>query len=136
MVLDVKRAILTTVLRQGGIQIEGLGATDIDNQNEVFNSTTLGGLALELHRRISTYYGRLERLEHCVKEGIKDADVWRFESRVAELIIKQWLAEFPEIVIIKVSEITCIIFWAPAQNLRELLIQRGLSYGMASQSAD
>ncbi|KAF3013742.1 hypothetical protein E8E14_007580 [Neopestalotiopsis sp. 37M] len=85
----------------GGIQIEGLGATDIDNQAEVFNSPTVGGLALEFHRRISKFYGRLEHLDRCVKEGIKDPDVWRFESRVAEQIIKEWLAEFENITIIK-----------------------------------
>ncbi|KAI4602588.1 hypothetical protein KJ359_007804 [Pestalotiopsis sp. 9143b] len=35
-----------------------------------------------------------EHIEQCLKEGIKDPDVWRFESRVAEQIIKEWLAEF------------------------------------------
>ncbi|KAK6196598.1 hypothetical protein LQW54_011382 [Pestalotiopsis sp. IQ-011] len=93
----------------GGIQIEGLGATDIDNQAEVFNSPTVGGLALEFHRCISKYYGRLEHLEQCLKEGIKDPDVWRFESRVAEQIIKEWLPEFSDITIIKVTTLIAII---------------------------
>ncbi|GJC81844.1 hypothetical protein ColLi_04682 [Colletotrichum liriopes] len=97
-----KVALVSPEEHIGGIQIEGLGATDIDNQAEVFNSPTVGGLALEFHRRISKYYGRLEHLEHCVEEGIKDPDVWRFESRVAEQIIKEWLAEFPEITVVKV----------------------------------
>lgn len=87
----------------GGIQVEGLGATDIDNQAEVFNSTTVGGLALELHRRISAHYGRLERLEEVVRTRVKDVKVWRFESRVAENIIKEWLAEFPNIEVIMAS---------------------------------
>ncbi|RDL36236.1 Uncharacterized protein BP5553_06848 [Venustampulla echinocandica] len=85
---------------QRGIQIEGLGATDIDNQKEVFNSKTVGGVALEFHRRISLHYGRSERLENVVKEGIKDPDIWRFESKVAEKVIKEWLAEYPNITII------------------------------------
>lgn len=87
----------------GGIQVEGLGATDIDNQSEFLNSTTVGGLALELHRRISAHYGRLERLEEVVRTRTKDAEVWRFESRVAEKVIKEWLAEFPSIEVIKAS---------------------------------
>ncbi|KAJ3545925.1 hypothetical protein NM208_g2265 [Fusarium decemcellulare] len=85
----------------GGIQINGLGATDIDNQAEFQNSTTLGGLSLELHERISQHYGRLERLKEVVEKKIKDPDVWRFEARVAEKIISEWLAEHPNLHIIK-----------------------------------
>ncbi|KAH8890199.1 hypothetical protein GQ53DRAFT_722106 [Thozetella sp. PMI_491] len=85
----------------GGIQINGLGGTDIDNQVEFQNSTTLGGLNLEFHRRISTHYGRLEQLEKVVSGKLKDPDIWRFESRVAEKIIVDWLAELPGIEIIK-----------------------------------
>ncbi|KAJ3465060.1 hypothetical protein MRS44_005718 [Fusarium solani] len=77
----------------GGIQINGLGATDIDNQAEFQNSTTLGGLSLELHERISQHYGRLDRLKEVVEKKIKDPDVWRFEARVAEKIISNWLAD-------------------------------------------
>lgn len=87
----------------GGIQINGLGATDIDNQAEFQNSTTLGGLSLELHERISRHYGRLERLKEVVEKKIKDPDVWRFEARVAEKIISDWLAEYSNISIIKVG---------------------------------
>ncbi|KAM5347752.1 hypothetical protein ACJ41O_007576 [Fusarium nematophilum] len=85
----------------GGIQINGLGATDIDNQVEFQNSTTVGGLSLELHQRISRVYNRLERLNEVVDKGIKDPDVWRFEARVAERVISDWLAEHPLIAIIK-----------------------------------
>ncbi|KAM0750551.1 hypothetical protein T439DRAFT_301459 [Meredithblackwellia eburnea MCA 4105] len=84
----------------GGIQIEGLGFTDIDNHVEFQNSTTVGGLALELHQRISAVYGRKDRLDEVMRKGIKDPEVWRFESRVAEKVIREWLAEFPSITII------------------------------------
>lgn len=87
----------------GGIQVNGLGASDIDNQAEFQNSATLGGLNLELHQRISRHYGRLERLNEAVEQKIKDPDVWRFEARVAEQIIRDWLAENPSITIVKVS---------------------------------
>lgn len=86
----------------GGIQINGLGATDIDNQAEFQNSTTLGGLNIEFHERISRHYGRLERLDEVVKKKLKDPDAWRFEARVAEQIIRDWLAENPSITVIKV----------------------------------
>lgn len=80
----------------GGIQIEGLGGSDIDNQAEFQNSTTLGGLNLELHERISRVYGgeRPGRLQKTVSEKLRDPDVWRFESRVAEAVIAAWLAEY------------------------------------------
>ncbi|KAI5477375.1 hypothetical protein MNV49_006441 [Pseudohyphozyma bogoriensis] len=92
-------ALLSPYLHIGGIQIEGLGATDIDNQAEVFNSKTVGGLALELHERISAVYGRTERLNEVVAKGIKDVEIWRFESRVAEQVIADWLAEYPSIAV-------------------------------------
>lgn len=86
----------------GGIQVDGLGASDIDSQPDFANSSALGGIALELHRRISTYYGRLDRLDHVISEKIKDPTVWRFESRVAEMVIMKWLHEYPGIEVIKV----------------------------------
>lgn len=57
------------------------------------NHTTVGGLALELHRRISKHYNRLDYLEEVIAKGIMDPDVWRFESSVAEKIIAEWLGE-------------------------------------------
>jgi hypothetical protein len=62
----------------------------------------VGAIGLELHRRISAVYGRSERLETVLREGIKDASVWRFESRVAESVIEDWLGEFSNIQVIKV----------------------------------
>ncbi|KAK5688049.1 hypothetical protein LTS10_000027 [Elasticomyces elasticus] len=85
----------------GGIQINGLGATDIDNQAEFQNSTTLGGISLEFHERISRHYGRSKRLAQVVEGRLKDPEVWRFESKVAEEVISQWLSEYPSIAIIK-----------------------------------
>lgn len=87
----------------GGIQIEGLGSTDIDNQVEFQNSTAVGGLALELHRRLSKHYGRTEQLEEVISKRLKVPEVWKFESSVLERIIADWLAEYPSLVIIKVS---------------------------------
>ena len=51
--------------------MEGLGYTGIDNQAQFTNSLAFGGLALELHRQISSHYGRLERLEHVVSTKTK-----------------------------------------------------------------
>jgi hypothetical protein len=86
----------------GGIQIEGLGSTDIDNQVEFQNSTAVGGLALELHRRLSTHYGRLDQLEEVVAKRLKVPEVWKFESSVLEKIIADWLGEYPDLVVVKV----------------------------------
>ncbi|KAI1846018.1 hypothetical protein JX266_007827 [Neoarthrinium moseri] len=85
----------------GGIQINGLGATDIDNQDEFQNSTTLGGLNLELHERISRHYNRLGHLHEVVAKKLKDPEVRRFESKVAEKVIAEWLAEHRLITIFK-----------------------------------
>ncbi|KAJ5106873.1 hypothetical protein N7456_003548 [Penicillium angulare] len=87
----------------GGIQVEGLGSTDIDNQIEFKNSPSIGGLGLELHRRLSKHYGRLEKLEEVLSRGKKMPEVWKFESHVLEEIIMSWLNEFPSLSIIKAS---------------------------------
>jgi hypothetical protein len=86
----------------GGIQIEGLGSTDIDNQVEFQNSTAVGGLALELHRRLSTHYGRLSQLEEVVAKRLKVPEMWKFESSVLKRILAEWLAEYPELVVVRV----------------------------------
>jgi hypothetical protein len=85
----------------GGIQVEGLGSTDIDNQAELKNSPSIGGLGLELHQRLSKHYGRLDELEDVLAKGLKRPEVWKFESCVAEKVIKDWLAEYPALSIIK-----------------------------------
>ncbi|KAL5340628.1 FAD dependent oxidoreductase-domain-containing protein [Aspergillus crustosus] len=87
----------------GGIQIEGLGSTDIDNQVEFQNSPAVGGLALELHRRLSKHYGRTEKLENVIAKRLKVPEVWKFESSVLERIIADWLAEYPSLVVIKAA---------------------------------
>ena len=66
----------------GGMSVEGLGGSDIDN-HAFKNSPAVGGLALEFYRRIARAYGRT------------DPAPWRFESRVAEAVIDAWLAEYP-----------------------------------------
>ena len=88
---------------QGGIQVEGLGSTDIDNQAELKNSPSIGGLGLELHQRLSKHYNRLDKLEDVLSQGLKYPEVWKFESCVLEKVIAQWLAEYPSIAIIKAS---------------------------------
>jgi predicted flavoprotein YhiN len=46
----------------GGMSVEGLGGTDIDNQ-PFQKSPAVGGLALEFYRRVSAQYGRSEAFE-------------------------------------------------------------------------
>lgn len=87
----------------GGIQVEGLGSTDIDNQIEFKNSPSVGGLALELHRRLSKHYGRLEWLEEVLSQQTKVPEVWKFESHVLEEVIISWLGECSGLSIIKTS---------------------------------
>lgn len=81
----------------GGMMVEGLGGSDIDNHGDFQNSVVVSGLALEFYRRIAHSYGRLDYLEKVVSEQTKDADVWRFESKVAEKVIGDWLASYPNI---------------------------------------
>jgi hypothetical protein len=79
----------------GGIIVNGLGGTDIDNHREFRNSPAVGGLALEFYQRIAQEYGRLEEFERSRNSGGKDPMLWRFEPHVAEEVIGQFLAEYP-----------------------------------------
>lgn len=63
----------------GGISVDGLGGTDIDNHN-FKNSVAVGGLAAEFYRRIGKAYG-------------KDAPGYRFEPHVAQAVVDALLAE-------------------------------------------
>lgn len=84
----------------GGMLVEGLGGSDIDNHGNFQNSPAVSGLALEFYRRIAKKYDRLDKLEYVIAEGAKDPSVWRFESKVAEEVLKEWLAEYSQIKIL------------------------------------
>lgn len=64
----------------GGISVDGLGGTDIDNHKEFKNSAAVGGLAAEFYQRIGAAYG-------------KQAPVYRFEPHVAQAVVVALLAE-------------------------------------------
>lgn len=76
----------------GGMSVEGLGGTDIDNQ-PFQNSPAVGGLALEFYRRVSAQYGRLDKFEAMLAGKGKDTKLWRFEPHVAEAVWEAWVKE-------------------------------------------
>ena len=88
-------ALIEPTSHLGGIIVNGLGVTDIDNHGEFQNSLAVGGIALEFYRKIAEYYGRLDEFNSKLNSGIKDASIWRYEPHVAENIIMNWLKEYP-----------------------------------------
>ena len=78
----------------GGIMVNGLGGTDIDNHQEFQNSSAVSGIALEFYRKVAKHYGRLAEFDNKLSKHIKDATIWRFEPHVADSIIKNWLKEY------------------------------------------
>lgn len=87
-------ALLSNTRRLGGIIVEGLGGTDIDNHGGFQNSSAVGGLALDFYKRIAARYGWLDELEAALKEGQKKPALWRYEPSVAEQVIADWISEF------------------------------------------
>jgi FAD dependent oxidoreductase len=77
----------------GGMSIEGLGGSDIDNHREFQNSPAVGGLALEFYRRVSRHYGRSDRFESMLANRSKEPGLWRFEPHVAESVFNDWIKE-------------------------------------------
>ncbi|MFT4032602.1 MAG: FAD-dependent oxidoreductase [Siphonobacter sp.] len=94
-------ALLEPSAHLGGIMVEGLGGTDIDNHTEFQNSPAVGGLALEFYRRVAKAYGKTAELEEVLQKRLKKSGLWRFEPHVAEQIIQQWVKEYPIQVFIK-----------------------------------
>ena len=88
-------ALIEPTSHIGGIMVNGLGGTDIDNHIEFQNSLAVGGLALDFYRRIAEYYGRLAEFDSKLKSKTKDVSIWRFEPHVASKIIEKWLKEYP-----------------------------------------
>ena len=78
----------------GGMSVEGLGGTDIDNQRTFQNSPAVGGLALEFYRRIAKVYNRETAWDSAVQYRLKKPELWRFEPHVAEKVIGDWLGEY------------------------------------------
>lgn len=77
----------------GGMNAEGLGATDVDNHPEFQNSLAVGGLAREFYRRIAARYGRRDAFDRMIAGREKDHRLWKFEPRVAESVFEEWLDE-------------------------------------------
>lgn len=87
-------ALLEPTKHIGGMSVEGLGGTDIDNHKDFQNSPAVGGLALEFYRRIAKAYGREEVFEDALKNKVKNTSLWRFESKVAEKVFNDWIKEY------------------------------------------
>ncbi len=86
-------ALLEPSSHLGGMSVEGLGGSDIDNHKEFQNSPAVGGLALDFYRRIATAYGRQTAFEQMLANREKRPGLWRFESSVAERVFNEWVKE-------------------------------------------
>ncbi|HEX4130019.1 MAG TPA: FAD-dependent oxidoreductase [Pirellulales bacterium] len=91
-----KRVLLVEPGRHiGGLTSGGLGATDIGNK------AAIGGLARQFYQRIKRHYDRSEswtRETHQAyidkRKGRVDEDaMWTFEPHIAEIVLRQMLAE-------------------------------------------
>ncbi|OYW74179.1 MAG: hypothetical protein B7Z37_18975 [Verrucomicrobia bacterium 12-59-8] len=77
----------------GGMSVEGLGGTDIDNHKEFQNSPAVGGLTLEFYRRLSVRYHREAKFDEMVRQRLKNASLWGFEPHMAESVFDDWVKE-------------------------------------------
>lgn len=53
-------------------------------------------IALDLYRRITKKYDRLEQLDSAIRSRAADHRLWRVEPHVAEKLIREWLEEYPD----------------------------------------
>lgn len=72
----------------GGMTIEGLGGSDINNHPEFKNDHVIGGLTLDFYKKVASYYGVTN-----FDSARANFNTWRFEPHAAEDIINQWLEE-------------------------------------------
>lgn len=73
----------------GGMTVEGLGGSDINNHPEFKNDHVIGGLTLDFYKKIASYYGVKD-----FDSARLDFNTWRFEPHVAEDIVNSWLKEY------------------------------------------
>ncbi len=74
--------------RIGGMSIEGLGGSDINNHSDFKNDSVIGGLALDFYKKTAARYGITY-----FDSVRKNSTVWRFEPHVAEQVIEKWLSD-------------------------------------------
>lgn len=72
----------------GGMTIEGLGGSDINNHAGFKNDSVIGGLTLEFYKEVARHYGITN-----FDSARAQARTWRFEPHVAKAIFDRWLAE-------------------------------------------
>ena len=84
----------------GGMSVEGLGGSDIDN-HPFQNSPAVGGLTLQFYRKVARRYGKLPEFDEMLKTRAKKSGLWRFESHVAEEVFDTWLKEQPKVKIFR-----------------------------------
>ncbi len=86
-------ALIEPGARFGGMNVEGLGGSDIDNHKGFQNSPAVGGLALEFYRRLAAHYGKAPAFEAMLQGRKKIPALWRFEPSAAEAVILTWLKQ-------------------------------------------
>lgn len=72
----------------GGMTIEGLGGSDINNHAGFKNDHVIGGLTLDFYKKIASHYG-VENFDSARAQS----KTWRFEPHVAQNILYRWLEE-------------------------------------------
>ncbi|WP_163379059.1 FAD-dependent oxidoreductase [Cyclobacterium sp. SYSU L10401] len=73
----------------GGMTIEGLGGSDINNHAGFKNDHVIGGMTLEFYKEVARHYGIAN-----FDSARTDAKTWRFEPHVAKRIFDQWLEDY------------------------------------------
>ncbi|WP_162340221.1 FAD-dependent oxidoreductase [Cyclobacterium salsum] len=73
----------------GGMTIEGLGGSDINNHGGFKNDSVIGGLTLEFYREVAQHYGITD-----FDSARADRQTWRFEPHVAKAIFDRWLKAY------------------------------------------
>lgn len=71
----------------GGMSVEGLGGSDINNHKEFKNDAAVGGLALEFYQQIAAHYGIRD-----FEAQRQDSRTWRFEPHVAQQVFDSLVA--------------------------------------------
>ena len=73
----------------GGMTIEGLGGSDINNHAGFKNDHVIGGLTLDFYKEVADHYG----VAHFDTTRAHSM-TWRFEPHVAKNIFYRWLDEY------------------------------------------
>lgn len=105
--------LISPVAHVGGMSVEGLGSSDIDN-HWFRNSVALGGLARDFYQRLGRHYGKAE-------------PVYKFEAHAAEQVFAAMLTE-AQVEVLRGRQLRAVRFAPGTRRIQAITLDDGSAH--------